>query len=107
MKDLISCLSSTIIYYSSYCMMWNEELAEIPISNLLDTNGLVVVWCTNAESHISSLKNKIFPRWGVQFIAEWFWLKVGNFHCRTVEVFLKLDNYNWIVLYRGSGNVSL
>lgn len=62
-------------------MMWNEELAEIPINSLLENDGLVAVWCTNSKTHIDDVKTKIFPKWGIEFVSEWFWLKVNiNFH---------------------------
>lgn len=59
-------------------MMWDKELAEIPIDSLLENDGMVAVWCTNATSHIDALIKDIFPRWGVKFISQWFWLKVRS-----------------------------
>ncbi|CAH0590405.1 unnamed protein product [Chrysodeixis includens] len=60
----------------SYSMMYNEDIAAIPVQNLLSDNCLVVVWCTNAPSNIAAVKNMIFPKWGVQYVATWYWLKV-------------------------------
>ncbi|XP_014209810.1 methyltransferase-like protein 4, partial [Copidosoma floridanum] len=61
---------------SSYNMMYNEELMEIPIGDLLSTNGIVAVWCTNSASQIKSVLEDIFPAWNVIFRAKWYWLKV-------------------------------
>lgn len=57
-------------------MMYNEDIADIPIKNLLATNCLVAVWCTNAPSNIDAVKNLIFPKWGVEYVTTWYWLKV-------------------------------
>ncbi|XP_076281982.1 methyltransferase like 4 [Lasioglossum baleicum] len=69
---------------ASYKMMYNEELAKIPIGKLLCANGLVAIWCTNAPTHLNSIFNDIFPSWGVTFKAKWYWIKVtqaGNTIC--------------------------
>lgn len=58
-------------------MMYNEELAEIPIGNFLNSNGIVAVWCTNSTSQIKSVIEELFPAWNVIFRAKWYWLKVN------------------------------
>ncbi|XP_012254993.2 N(6)-adenine-specific methyltransferase METTL4 [Athalia rosae] len=63
---------------ASYKMMYNEELAKIPIGKLLSPNGIVAVWCTNAPSHLRSISNEIFPAWGVTYKAKWFWVKITS-----------------------------
>uniref|UniRef100_A0A2A4K995 Methyltransferase-like protein 4 n=1 Tax=Heliothis virescens TaxID=7102 RepID=A0A2A4K995_HELVI len=60
----------------SYSMMYNEDIAAIPVQNFFSENCLVAVWCTNAPSNIAAVKNIIFPKWGVQYVATWYWLKV-------------------------------
>ncbi|KAL0869777.1 hypothetical protein ABMA27_006002 [Loxostege sticticalis] len=60
----------------SYSMMYNEDIANIPVRNLLATDCLVAVWCTNAPSNIDAVKNIIFPKWGVEYVTTWYWLKV-------------------------------
>ncbi|XP_013187493.2 N(6)-adenine-specific methyltransferase METTL4 [Amyelois transitella] len=60
----------------SYSMMYNEDIASIPLGNLLSTNCLIAVWCTNSPSNISAVKDLIFPSWGVQYVTTWYWLKV-------------------------------
>ncbi|KAJ8717796.1 hypothetical protein PYW07_005726 [Mythimna separata] len=61
----------------SYSMMYNEDIAEIPVQNLLSENCLIAVWCTNAASNVAAVKNIIFPKWGVEYVATWYWLKVA------------------------------
>ncbi|XP_017876673.1 methyltransferase-like protein 4 [Ceratina calcarata] len=61
---------------ASYKMMYNDELAKIPIGKLLCSNGLVAIWCTNAPSHLHSIFNNIFPSWGITYRAKWYWVKI-------------------------------
>ncbi|XP_045777627.1 N(6)-adenine-specific methyltransferase METTL4 isoform X2 [Maniola jurtina] len=60
----------------SYSMMYNEEIASIPVQDLLSENCLIAVWCTNALSNINAIKNLIFPKWGVEYVTTWYWLKL-------------------------------
>lgn len=57
-------------------MMPNEEILEIPIARLINKEGLVVVWCTNASSHLRFILEKMFPSWGLNYHVKWFWVKV-------------------------------
>lgn len=57
-------------------MMYNEDIASIPVKELLSENSLVAVWCTNAPSNIDAVKNLIFPKWGVEYVTTWYWMKV-------------------------------
>ncbi|XP_076396799.1 methyltransferase like 4 isoform X2 [Megachile rotundata] len=69
---------------ASYKMMYNEELIKIPIGKLLCSNGLVAIWCTNAQSHLHCIFNNIFPSWGITYRAKWYWIKItqtGNTIC--------------------------
>lgn len=75
-----------------YLMMYNDELKAIPIENLLHDNGLVIVWCTNSLQHLQALQNDIFPKWNVQFVAKWYWLKVSCFN-----ILLNISN-NFIIM---------
>lgn len=60
----------------SYTMMIDNDLAKLPIDELLNVNGLVCVWCTNSQNHIDSLKSDFFPAWNVKYVACWYWIKV-------------------------------
>ncbi|XP_033228547.1 N(6)-adenine-specific DNA methyltransferase METTL4 isoform X2 [Belonocnema kinseyi] len=73
---------------SSYKMMYNEELAKLPIGKLLSTKGLVAIWCTNSPSSLHCILEEMFPVWGVKFQAKWYWVKVtqsGNVVCNFNE----------------------
>jgi N6-adenosine-specific RNA methylase IME4 len=58
-------------------MMYDKDLADIPIATLTAPGSLVAVWCTNSVSHLTCLQNEIFPAWGMIYIGQWYWLKVG------------------------------
>ncbi|XP_063830740.1 N(6)-adenine-specific methyltransferase METTL4 [Ostrinia nubilalis] len=60
----------------SYNMMYNKDIASIPVKNLLASDCIIAVWCTNAQSNIDAVKNLIFPKWGVEYVTTWYWLKV-------------------------------
>lgn len=69
-------------------MMDNDDLAQLPIDKFLSTNGLICVWCTNSQSHIDSLKNKMFSAWKIKYVACWYWIKVLVF----IGLFLFLNS---------------
>ncbi|RVE47752.1 hypothetical protein evm_007641 [Chilo suppressalis] len=60
----------------SYSMMYNEDIASLPVKELLSKNCLIAVWCTNAPSCIEAVKSQIFPAWGLEYVTTWYWLKV-------------------------------
>ncbi|KAI8420241.1 hypothetical protein MSG28_008782 [Choristoneura fumiferana] len=57
-------------------MMYNEDIAAIPVKNLLAQNCLIAIWCTNAPSNIAAVKDLIFTQWGVEYVTTWYWMKV-------------------------------
>lgn len=59
-----------------YKMLYNTDLKNIPIETLLVEDGLVAVWCTNSPQNLEELLNKVFPKWGIQLVAKWYWIKV-------------------------------
>ncbi|CAH1176496.1 unnamed protein product [Phaedon cochleariae] len=62
----------------AYNMMFNLDLKNIPIENIMKPNGLVAVWCTNSEQNFNYLVNIIFPKWNIQYIGKWYWMKITN-----------------------------
>lgn len=71
-----------------YEMMHNIDLKIIPVNDLLNKNGIVVIWCTNSPQHFHDLYREVFPAWNVKKIARWFWLKVtttGESICKFSE----------------------
>lgn len=63
---------------ASYEMMYNDNLKNLPISQLMSDNALVAVWCTNSKQNINAVLNNVFPSWKVKYTATWFWVKVTN-----------------------------
>jgi hypothetical protein len=59
-----------------YDMMYNEELRNLPLENYLSKEGLVAVWCTNSGQHVRTLCDEIFPKWGLEYVGKWYWVKV-------------------------------
>ena len=57
-------------------MLENKDICEIPLENYLNEDGLVVIWCTNAGSHIEAIKNQFLKKWNLQLIANWYWVKI-------------------------------
>ncbi|KAH0561153.1 N(6)-adenine-specific methyltransferase METTL4 [Cotesia glomerata] len=60
----------------SYKMMFNEDLTKIAIDKLLNSSGIIAIWCTNSQSHYNYIFDVIFPLWGIKYIAKWYWVKV-------------------------------
>ncbi|XP_021356776.1 methyltransferase-like protein 4 isoform X2 [Mizuhopecten yessoensis] len=84
-----------------YYSMSNEDLLDIPIPRLGTDNSLVVVWVTNRWQHIQFVKDTLFPRWSVQFLAEWHWVKVTK-ACEMVYTFDSPHRKPYEVLIIGS-----
>ena len=59
-----------------YQWLDREEILQLPIRELLAEGGLVAVWVTNKQSLVEWVKGTLFPYWGLEFEAEWLWLKV-------------------------------
>ncbi|XP_076246663.1 methyltransferase like 4 isoform X2 [Calliopsis andreniformis] len=87
---------------ASYKMMYNDELAKIPIGKLLSSNGIVAIWCTNAPSHLHSIFNDIFPSWGVTYKAKWYWIKVTQLGDPVCNFNLALGKQPYELLVLGS-----
>ncbi|XP_067133908.1 N(6)-adenine-specific methyltransferase METTL4 isoform X2 [Centruroides vittatus] len=60
----------------SYHMLRNEDLLNIPIPQLANSNCLVIVWVTNNQNQVHFIKEKLFPNWSVQYCADWHWIKI-------------------------------
>ncbi|KAI8903438.1 MT-A70-domain-containing protein [Powellomyces hirtus] len=52
------------------------DLFQIPLKNLLASGGYVAVWVTNKLKFHKFVREKLFPSWGVQWVSEWYWIKV-------------------------------
>lgn len=60
----------------SYNSLPSSQLKKLPISLLASSDCLVVTWVTNRPSHLRFVRDELYPHWGVEVVAEWFWVKV-------------------------------
>ncbi|XP_029005110.1 N(6)-adenine-specific methyltransferase METTL4 [Betta splendens] len=59
-----------------YSSLPSSQLKRLPIPLLASPSCLVVTWVTNRPSHRRFVRDELYPHWGVQVVAEWFWVKV-------------------------------
>ncbi|XP_070842327.1 N(6)-adenine-specific methyltransferase METTL4 [Chaetodon trifascialis] len=59
-----------------YSFLPSTQLKRLPIPLLASPNCLVVTWVTNRPSHLRFVRDELYPHWGVEVVAEWFWVKV-------------------------------
>ncbi|KAG0642090.1 MT-A70-domain-containing protein [Tuber brumale] len=63
-----------------------QQLQRIPLSQTLIPpglasgikGGLVGIWITNKPKFRSFVLENLFPRWGVEFVGEWVWIKITS-----------------------------
>ncbi|XP_055677850.1 N(6)-adenine-specific methyltransferase METTL4 isoform X2 [Lutzomyia longipalpis] len=60
----------------SYDMLYNDDVAAIPIGGLTSGRCIVAIWCTNNKSHLEDIASKFIPRWGLKYVTQWLWMKV-------------------------------
>jgi len=78
---------------SHYGTMDLYDLFKIPVPDLLRTErrastedeqqecgGIVAVWVTNRAKVKRVVVEKLFPSWGLELVAHWYWLKVSKHH---------------------------
>ncbi|XP_072234935.1 N(6)-adenine-specific methyltransferase METTL4 [Leuresthes tenuis] len=92
-----------------YSSLPSSQLKRLPVPLLASPNCLVVTWVTNRPSHLRFVRDELYPHWGVQVVAEWFWVKVTT----SGQFVFPLDSqhkrpYETLVLgrYRSSANTS-
>lgn len=59
-----------------YSSLPSSQLRRLPVPLLASPNCLVVTWVTNRPSHRRFVRDDLYPHWGVEVLAEWFWVKV-------------------------------
>ncbi|KAM3843328.1 N(6)-adenine-specific methyltransferase METTL4 [Diretmus argenteus] len=59
-----------------YSSLPSSQLKRLPIPLLASPSCLVVTWVTNRPSHLRFVRDELYPHWGVEVLAEWFWVKV-------------------------------
>uniref|UniRef100_A0AAQ4RKM8 Methyltransferase 4, N6-adenosine n=1 Tax=Gasterosteus aculeatus aculeatus TaxID=481459 RepID=A0AAQ4RKM8_GASAC len=107
-----------------YSSLPSSQLKRLPIPTLASPNCLVVTWVTNRPSHLRFVRDELYPHWGLEVVAQWFWVKVtasGEFvfpldsdHKKPYEV-LVLGRYRcaagdaarWPDVFRSFFSVSL
>lgn len=62
----------------SYNMVTNESIKQLPVNQLLDKNGYLVVWVTNSSRHLLAVEEWL-DHWNLTKCAELYWLKVTNY----------------------------
>ncbi|XP_008306488.1 methyltransferase-like protein 4 isoform X1 [Cynoglossus semilaevis] len=93
-----------------YSALPSSQLKRLPVPLLASDNCLVVTWVTNRASHLRFVRDELYPHWGVEVVAEWFWVKVtssGHFVFPLDSVHKK--PYEVLVLgrYRSSSHPSI
>lgn len=71
-------IADRILPFRSYAALPHTQLVHTPIRELLSLDGYVAVWVTNKVKYIEFVRATLFPRWGVEEVAEWHWVKVGQ-----------------------------
>ncbi|KAM4605938.1 N(6)-adenine-specific methyltransferase METTL4 [Polymixia lowei] len=61
-----------------YNSLPSSQLKRIPVPLLASPKCLVVTWVTNRPSHLRFVRDELYPHWGVEVLAEWFWVKVTS-----------------------------
>lgn len=73
-----------------YSSLPSSQLKQLPIPQLASPNCLVVTWVTNRPSHLRYVRDELYPHWGVEVVAEWFWVKVTT----SAEFVFPLDSHH-------------
>uniref|UniRef100_A0A0N4Z5S5 Methyltransferase-like protein 4 n=1 Tax=Parastrongyloides trichosuri TaxID=131310 RepID=A0A0N4Z5S5_PARTI len=53
-----------------------DELGKLPLTKLLNEEGLVFIWITNNKKLQKDVKQLINQKWGFKIISKWKWLKI-------------------------------
>ncbi|KAM8822733.1 N(6)-adenine-specific methyltransferase METTL4 [Spinachia spinachia] len=61
-----------------YSSLPSSQLKRLPIPALASPGCLVVTWVTNRPSHLRFVREELYPHWGLQVVAQWFWVKVTS-----------------------------
>ncbi|KAI9346945.1 MT-A70-domain-containing protein [Obelidium mucronatum] len=60
---------------NSYDTMDPYHLFKIPLQSHLAEGAVVVVWITHKPKYRAFVIEKLFSAWGLEFVAEWCWIK--------------------------------
>ena len=70
-----------------YFMMSDDEICKIPLENYTKKTSIVVIWCTNSETHVKAIKERLLAKWQLKLLATWQWVKVDM----NGELFCSID----------------
>ncbi|XP_056603026.1 N(6)-adenine-specific methyltransferase METTL4 [Triplophysa dalaica] len=59
-----------------YSSLASSQIKQLPVPALSSPGCAVVTWVTNRAQHRRFVREELYPHWGVEVIAEWFWVKV-------------------------------
>jgi hypothetical protein len=59
-----------------YKSMTVGEMCALPMRQLLLPCGLLAMWVTNNHKLVHAAQTEILAAWGLELVAEWYWLKV-------------------------------
>ncbi|KAI8129177.1 hypothetical protein FF38_12969 [Lucilia cuprina] len=62
----------------AYQMLDNDTLKKMPIAQLIHTNTLVLLWCTNSPQHRQALEQDFLPSWNLQLVHTVKWFKINT-----------------------------
>ncbi|XP_070491731.1 N(6)-adenine-specific methyltransferase METTL4 [Chironomus tepperi] len=62
----------------SYQMMTNEDILKIPLQNYTHKNSIIVIWCTNSDTHEKFIRSDIMNAWHLKLIGTWKWVKIDK-----------------------------
>ncbi|KAH7293353.1 hypothetical protein KP509_28G021900 [Ceratopteris richardii] len=65
--------------HAPYSTLPNKYLLSLPLKDLANHQGaLIGLWVTNREKLWTFVEKELFPAWGVNLQAIWYWLKVKS-----------------------------
>lgn len=62
----------------SYPVLENEEIENIPVENYIQKSSIVIIWCTNSETHVNAIKTSMIPKWNLKYLQTWYWVKLDK-----------------------------
>lgn len=71
----------------SYYTMPDDDIMKIPIENYTHKNSVVIIWCTNSQTHLDAIEGKFLAKWNLKITGKWKWIKVD----KCGEMFCSFD----------------
>lgn len=61
-----------------YFMMTDDDIIQIPLEKYSKITSIVVIWCTNSETHLNAVKQKFLVKWKLKLLSSWLWIKIDK-----------------------------